>query len=227
MNTKGNEHGWKRKSHNWKVRTRGSYAYVMSAPFYTGRKNELKRLKKLQRDLLNLGNVPDTSTGIIKFGVKFMNLMSFFQDEGLLQYQPVEKDELVAVFNTLIDYCGRQPGQASWNQSSFGEHVTLDNVYFGGVWGLPIKPARYWLSCSRKYQVLLTYHSAALASPPKVHIPKDYESLQKIAKSKDVVKSETLWATDALVLRGPHSVERFVKKNYDLTIAVLEKILNQ
>ena len=126
---------------------------------------ETARIKQLLNDLTKLGEFPKDSKSIIQFTVRFFNIISFFQDDGLIQYQPNSVADLVEVANKVITVCGRQPTKTSWNQSNRGEKVTLDNVMLGAVWGLPIKPARFWISCSKKNTIILDYHSPVFQLP--------------------------------------------------------------
>ena len=92
---------------------------------------ETARIKQLLNDLTKLGEFPKDSKSIIQFTVRFFNIISFFQDDGLIQYQPNSVADLVEVANKVITVCGRQPTKTSWNQSNRGEKVTLDNAMLG------------------------------------------------------------------------------------------------
>ena len=55
---------------------------------------ERKRIIKLQKELKKLGDFPSGDPKkIITYTVGFLDLVSRFQDEGYLQYQPQEKAE--------------------------------------------------------------------------------------------------------------------------------------
>ena len=190
---------------------------------------ELKRLKKLFNDLIKLGNFPaNDAKGVIRYSVKFFDIISSFQDAGYVKYLPDDLAEYVDTINEVIENCGRFPGQPRWNPTSVGEKVTIDNMILGGVFNLPIKPARYWLNCSKSYTLTIDYHCPAI---PKSKLPTKMTLAQLSALikddkpvSSDVVKSEKVWATDALVFYGPYCLTRVVSTNGAAIIDALRKI---
>lgn len=157
--------------------------------------NEFKRLKNLFNDLVKLGNFPaNDARGVIRYSVKFFDIISFFQDNGYVQYLPDDLAEYVNTINEVIENCGRFPGQPRWNPTNTGEKVTIDNMILGGVFSLPIKPVRYWLNCSKSYTLTIDYHCPAI---PKSKLPTKMTLAQLSALIKDdkpvsadVVKSE-------------------------------------
>lgn len=193
---------------------------------------ERVRIKQLLNDLTKLGTFPSDSKNIIQFTVKFFNIVSFFQDEGLIQYQPDSVSNYVDIANKVITVSGRQPTKTTWNQSNYGEKVTLDNVKLGAVWGLPIKPARFWISCSKKNTIILDYHSPVFAQPqPVKRSPMPLEdAIAKIKEeqkpAKDVYRSEKVWVTDAVVLHSSYSLSRVIGTNYEILVEALKNILS-
>lgn len=191
--------------------------------------NEFKRLKNLFNDLVKLGNFPaNDARGVIRYSVKFFDIISFFQDNGYVQYLPDDLAEYVNTINEVIENCGRFPGQPRWNPTNTGEKVTIDNMILGGVFSLPIKPARYWLNCSKSYTLTIDYHCPAI---PKSKLPTKMTLAQLSALIKDdkpvsadVVKSEKVWATDALVFYGPYCLARVVAINGAAIIDALRKL---
>ncbi len=191
--------------------------------------NEFKRLKNLFNDLVKLGNFPaNDARGVIRYSVKFFDILSFFQDDGYVQYLPDDLAEYVDTINEVIKNCGRFPGQPRWNPTNTGEKVTIDNMILGGVFSLPIKPARYWLNCSKSYTLTIDYHCPAI---PKSKLPTKMTLAQLSALIKDdkpvsadVVKSEKVWATDALVFYGPYCLARVVATNGAAIIDALRKL---
>lgn len=191
--------------------------------------NEFKRLKNLFNDLVKLGNFPaNDARGVIRYSVKFFDIISSFQDAGYVQYLPDEMAEYTDSINTVIKNCGRFPGQPRWNPTNTGEKVTIDNMILGGVFSLPIKPARYWLNCSKSYTLTIDYHCPAI---PKSKLPTKMTLAQLSALIKDdkpvsadVVKSEKVWATDALVFYGPYCLARVVATNGAAIIDALRKL---
>jgi hypothetical protein len=191
--------------------------------------NEFKRLKNLFNDLVKLGNFPaNDARGVIRYSVKFFDILSFFQDDGYVQYLPDDLAEYVDTINEVIKNCGRFPGQPRWNPTNTGEKVTIDNMILGGIFSLPIKPARYWLNCSKSYTLTIDYHCPAI---PKSKLPTKMTLAQLSALIKDdkpvsadVVKSEKVWATDALVFYGPYCLARVVATNGAAIIDALRKL---
>lgn len=191
--------------------------------------NEFKRLKNLFNDLVKLGNFPaNDARGVIRYSVKFFDILSFFQDDGYVQYLPNDLAEYVDTINEVIKNCGRFPGQPRWNPTNTGEKVTIDNMILGGIFSLPIKPARYWLNCSKSYTLTIDYHCPAI---PKSKLPTKMTLAQLSALIKDdkpvsadVVKSEKVWATDALVFYGPYCLARVVATNGAAIIDALRKL---
>lgn len=191
--------------------------------------NEFKRLKNLFNDLVKLGNFPaNDARGVIRYSVKFFDIISFFQDNGYVQYLPDDLAEYVDTINEVIKNCGRFPGQPRWNPTNTGEKVTIDNMILGGIFSLPIKPARYWLNCSKSYTLTIDYHCPAI---PKSKLPTKMTLAQLSALIKDdkpvsadVVKSEKVWATDALVFYGPYCLARVVATNGAAIIDALRKL---
>lgn len=191
--------------------------------------NEFKRLKNLFNDLVKLGNFPaNDARGVIRYSVKFFDILSFFQDDGYVQYLPDDLAEYVDTINEVIKNCGRFPGQPRWNPTNTGEKVTIDNMILGGIFSLPIKPARYWLNCSKSYTLTIDYHCPAI---PKSKLPTKMTLAQLSALIKDdkpvsadVVKSEKVWATDALVFYGPYCLARVVATNGAAIINALRKL---
>lgn len=190
---------------------------------------ELRRLKRLLNDLIKLGNFPvNDAKGIIRYSVKFFNIISSFQDAGYVEYLPDNMKEYSDLINAVIENCGRFPGQPRWNPTSKGETVTIDNFILGGAFNLPIKPARFWLNCSRSYTLIIDYHCPAIIKqklPDKISITE----LSKIINSDkpvtpDVVDSKKVWVTDALVFYGPYCLSRVVTTNGAALIDVLRKI---
>lgn len=190
---------------------------------------ELKRLKKLFNDLIKLGNFPaNDAKGVIRYSVKFFDIISSFQDAGYVKYLPDDLAEYVDTINEVIENCGRFPGQPRWNPTSVGEKVTIDNMILGGVFSLPIKPARYWLNCAKSNTLTIDFHCPAI---PKSDLPTKMTLAQLSALikddkpvSSDVVKSKKVWATDALVFYGPYCLARVVATNGAAIIDALRKI---
>lgn len=171
---------------------------------------ERKRIIKLQKELRKLGEFPTGNPKkIILYTVGFLDLVSQFQDEGYLQYQPQEKVETQKAFNLVIKNSGRQDSPNKWNYTKKGETVTTQNVLLGGVLGLPIKPASYWISRPKNKKVTIDYRSKIAQNP------KD--------KSNPIVDTRTIWETQAIVEAG---VERFSQNNAEVLMRCIKSLLS-
>lgn len=169
---------------------------------------ERKRLIKLKKDLKSLGKFPEgDARQIILYSIGFLDAVSKFQDDGYLKYQPKEKKEIMERFNLAILKSGRQDSPKKWNFTKKGETVTKYNVTFGGIYGLPIQPASYWLSLPKNRKITLDFHSRVALDPA----------------NSPIMYSKTLWITEALVTSG---IEQFTKKNSQAILNCLEKLLN-
>ena len=190
---------------------------------------ELKRMKKLFNDLIKLGNFPaNDARGVIRYSVNFFDIISSFQDTGYVKYLPDDLAEYVNTINEVIENCGRFPGQPRWNPTSVGEKVTIDNMILGGVFNLSIKPARYWLNCAKSNTLTIDSHCPAI---PKSKLPTKITLAQLSAMingdkpiSADVIKSEKVWATDAIVFYGPYCLAQVVATNGAAIIDALRKL---
>lgn len=169
---------------------------------------ERKRIIKLQKELKKLGDFPSGDPKkIITYTVGFLDLVSRFQDEGYLQYQPQEKAETQNTFNLVIKNSGRQDSPSKWNYTKKGETVTTQNVLFGGVLGLPIKPASYWISRPKSKKITIDYRS----------------KLALNSKKSPIVKTKTIWETQAIVEAG---VERFSQNNSEVLMRCIKSLLS-
>lgn len=169
---------------------------------------ERKRLEVLKKDLLALGTIPKDPAGIIRFNVKFLDVLSKFQDQGYINYQPIAKKDEMETLNLLILKSGRQePNSKRWNHSKKGEKVTIHNVFYGDIFGLPFKPASYWLAQPKSYKVTIDFHTALA-----------------IDKNSDtsIVSTKTQWVTEAIVKAG---VERFNINNYNVALTAINSLL--
>lgn len=185
---------------------------------------ERERLIALREELQNLGPIPDDAANILRFTVAFMNSISKFQDGGILACQPRCKEGYADVFNNIIKHCGHQPKKNTWNQSNLGEEVTLDNVFFGAFFGLPVKPARYWISCPKSKTVSLAIKNPLIAQHPEAPLDvfKDVGLLQCMKKAPP---KKEIWVTDAIVFHGKYNVSRFIKTNLEITFEALAGLL--
>lgn len=194
--------GWKHKPHR-----NERYGEYVKKFRETSRRLENKRLKQLKRHLLKIKPFPKSVTEIISCNIKFFDIISRFQDQGYLKYQLPERHSTCKSFNEAIKECGRQKDYTKWNVSQKGETVNNQNVWYGGVWELPVKPAIYWLNLPKNCKVKLSF------SP--ILIPKD-------KPESTITKEKTLWATEALVKCG---IEHFTVKNTNLFINLIDELL--
>lgn len=169
---------------------------------------EIARIIKLEKELKKLGDFPSGNIKkIILYNVNFLNIVSQFQDNGYLKYQPKEMNEVQKLFNVTVKMSGRQDSPNKWNYTKKGEKVTTLNVFYGGVFGLPIKPASYWLSLPRTQKIGLDYHSRVAAN----------------LSNSPVIDQKTIWQTQAIVEAG---VEKFTENNSQVLIRYANKLLN-
>ena len=82
-------------------------------------------------------------------------------------------------------------------------------MLFGGVLGLPIKPASYWISRPKNKKVTIDYRSKIAQNP------KD--------KSNPIVDTRTIWETQAIVEAG---VERFSQNNAEVLMRCIKSLLS-
>lgn len=170
--------------------------------------DERKRLEILKKDLLSLGTIPKDPAGIIRFNVKFLDVMSRFQDQGYINYQPIAKRNEMETLNKIIFSSGRQkPDTKRWNRSKKGEKVTIHNVFYGDVYGFPAKPASYWLSQPKSHKVTIDFHTALAVDANSEH---------------SIVSTKTQWVTEAIVQAG---IQKFTINNYNVALAAINSLL--
>lgn len=168
---------------------------------------EIARVIRLEKELQKLGDFPSGNIKkIILYNVSFLNIVSQFQDNGYLKHQPKAMDDTQQLFNTTIKMSGRQDDPYKWNYTKKGEKVTTLNVFYGGVFGLPIKPASYWLSLPRTQKIGIDYHSKVAAN----------------LSNSPVIAQKTLWQTQAIVEAG---VEKFTENNSQVLMRCVNKLL--
>lgn len=170
--------------------------------------SETRRLACLQKDLLKLGDFPyGDPKKIILYNVNFFDIISRFQDDGYLKYQPRDKESIAKLFNLVIRQSGRQKDGMKWNMTKKGEKVTTQNVFYGGVFGLPLKPALYWLSLPKSKKIVIDFHSAIAID----------------IKNSPVVDTKEMWQTEALV---NSEIVRFTSNNSKVILDCLDKLLS-
>lgn len=168
---------------------------------------EIARIIRLEKELRKLGDFPSGNIKkIILYNVNFLNIVSQFQDNGYLKYQPKEMVEIQKLFNVTVEMSGRQDSPNKWNYTKKGEKVTTLNVFYGGVFGLPIKPASYWLGLPRTQKIGLDYHSRVAAN----------------LSESPVIAKKTLWQTQAIMEAG---VKKFTENNSKVLIRCVKKLL--
>lgn len=208
-NNKNRCSGWrKRKTNRYEIRNErlAKHQRLNLEAMYGP--DERKRLEILKKDLLALGTIPKDPAGIIRFNVKFLDVISQFQDQGYINYQPIAKRNEMETLNRIILSSGRQkPGSKRWNRSKKGEKVTIHNVYYGDVYGFPAMPASYWLSQPKSRKVTIDFHTA-------VAVDKNSES--------SIVSTKTQWVTEAIVQAG---IQRFTINNYNVALEAINSLL--
>lgn len=115
----------------------GQYYEKMMEPIW--QKNLItyqKRIKKLKKDIISLGKIPESEKQLIstiKYFVKLIALVTNFADTGLSNRVPDNKFEIVSNFNTFITLMiARNANSMQYhNRSKVKEPVTYDNLYLG------------------------------------------------------------------------------------------------
>lgn len=95
-----------------------------------------KRIKKLKKDIISLGKIPENEKQLIatiKYFVKLIALVTNFLDTGLSNRVPDDKYQIVSEFDTLITLMVARDTNAAqyYNNSKVNEPVTYDNLYLG------------------------------------------------------------------------------------------------
>ena len=110
---------------------------------------EQERIKALYEALKGLGGIPLNSQEIFGYAAKFFDIVSAFQDNGYIFSAPEKVREEANILNTHITHAGRS--SYGINRTKCGETVTLDNTYWGGVFGLFTFTGREWARCPSAY----------------------------------------------------------------------------
>ena len=88
---------------------------------------ERQRIISLRENLNCLGEIPKDSVSVFQYAVNFFNVVSNFQDEGLIGNAPIEMLEEQKTLNQHIKNAGRC--EFGINRTKYGEKVTLGNTY--------------------------------------------------------------------------------------------------
>lgn len=128
--------------------------------YFEKRKNEKERRKKwvqerqriisLREELNSLGEIPKDSVSAFKYAVNFFNIVSSFQDEGLIKNAPEEILKEQEALNKHIENAGRC--EYGINRTKCGEKVTLDNTYWGNIFGLYTFSGEDWIKNESVYR---------------------------------------------------------------------------
>lgn len=129
---------WRRKNKRWNKEGRYSeyYQKVMD-PIWTERwETYLKRLKKLKKEVLKIGSIPTKENQLIKTTncfVKFIDLLTSFLDNGILECAPEGKAQAIINFNDMLDaFVARKNCTICYiNKSERGQRVNVNNLYIG------------------------------------------------------------------------------------------------
>ena len=95
-----------------------------------------RRIRRLKKDVLSLGVIPTNENQLIKtvnYFVRLVNLVTNFNDNGIVIHAPTSKAEEAYTFNEIIvSIMARKKGIAQYhNKSEFGKPVTYENLYLG------------------------------------------------------------------------------------------------
>lgn len=115
-------------------------------------KKSVKKLNYLFKKAEAIDSVPNKVRGAVclyQVADKFGNGDSFNKVIALLKKKNYgQLDEAIKAFEALKEIftnIGRLDRCYSYNKSVEGERATLENVYFGGILGLNLRPASYWI----------------------------------------------------------------------------------
>lgn len=105
--------------------------------------NAEERLLALKSQLNELGSITEIvyknpGMDVFTYACRMFHAISEYQDVNYVLCE----NYLPKALNECLIECGRS--KSGHNRSNFAEEVTLKNTYWGGVFGLDIKPASYW-----------------------------------------------------------------------------------
>jgi len=127
----------RRWNKNRKKSRYGAYFEAMMDPIWREHwENDLKRIKKLKKQLEKLGPIPTKEVQLIKTAnlfVDLINLLTTFVDEGNIPYAPEDKYDAVDRFKHVVShYVAREDGTLCYiNKSEPGKRVTANNLCIG------------------------------------------------------------------------------------------------
>lgn len=174
-------------------------------------------LQTMQQELKALGKPPAYNQAVktIEYCVKIFDIVSRCQDklEGEIKLCPKPLGEIVTQFNNDLYFVGRhskddkRPDEIRgevpyWNTTKVGEPINMETIYFGPDWGLPRKPASYWVKYPKKNKMSI------------------YEEQHFSTHTTRRVKE--VWTTEAIVRSGIHKICKMSYKNFNV---YLEEIL--
>ena len=107
-------------------------------------KQEVERIKELKKRLDSLGDFPSYYKDTYPYAVDFFNIVSLFQDEGYISNAPKKLKDVQKEFNKCIKNSGRD--KYGINRTSPGEKVTLDNTYWGNIYGIWTQTSRHFMN---------------------------------------------------------------------------------
>lgn len=110
---------------------------------------ERQRIISLRENLNCLGEIPKDSVSVFQYAVNFFNVVSNFQDEGLIGNAPIEMLEEQKTLNQHIKNAGRC--EFGINRTKYGEKVTLGNTYWGNIFGLYTFSGEKWMKDECEY----------------------------------------------------------------------------
>lgn len=115
-----------------------------------GWKQDLQRIRSFRDSLTTLGEIPKDSKTVYEYAVKFFDLVSRFQDEGLICNAPSEILNEQKSLNQHITNAGRC--EYGINRTKRGEEVTLANTYWGNIFGLYTFTGEKWMQSEDIYE---------------------------------------------------------------------------
>ena len=104
---------------------------------------ERERISKLKCEIESLGEFPAYYKDAFQYAIDFFNIISSFQDDGYIYNAPIKLEDAQNEFNKHIKDAGRN--EFGFNRTKPGEKVTLENTYWGNIYGISTFSAAHLL----------------------------------------------------------------------------------
>ena len=124
----------RREKHKWRKQRYGDYYERLMAAYLKQYEEYIKRIRKLKKEILSLGDVPNKEVQLIKtlqYFLKIVNLATNFVDKGVLDMGVGKKEEMKKFNDTIILATCRKGVSRVVNKTPIGKNVTNDTLYIG------------------------------------------------------------------------------------------------